>query len=86
MNAQKVKIYCGKRHFEAGYAQGHNREVIRCCKKEWFDRTDENGKKNELHFDVRHYNTILWKDHEHLMKELKNNIRANISGAILFDE
>ena len=65
-------------YFEAGYAQGLGRPVIRCCKKEWFD-TDGNN----LHFDTRHYNTILWKSHDDLYEQLKNNIIVNIDGAIL---
>jgi hypothetical protein len=38
---------------------------------------------NSLHFDVQHYNTILWENNDHLMKRLKDNIRANIPNAIL---
>lgn len=73
-------------YFEAGYAQGLGRPIIRCCKEEWFDEKDENGNKiNALHFDVQHYNTIIWKDHEDLCERLKNNIRVNIEGAILSD-
>jgi len=78
-------------YFEAGYAQGLGRPVIRCCKKEWLDeekkKIDENGNpKNPLHFDVQHYNTILWENHDDLYKRLKENIRANIGGAVLVDE
>lgn len=65
-------------YWEAGYAQGLGRTVIRCCNKEWFN-------KNGLHFDIRHYNTILWESHEDLTKQLKSNIRANIDGAKLED-
>ena len=73
-------------YFEAGYAQGLGLPLIRCCKKEWFDGTDEEGNQNRLHFDVQHYSTILWKDHEDFKKQLKANIRANIKDAFLFDE
>jgi nucleoside 2-deoxyribosyltransferase len=73
-------------YWEAGYAQGLGRTVIRCCKKEWFDSEGKKLKKdNPLHFDIKHYNTILWESYEHLIKELKDNIRANIEGAILVD-
>jgi len=67
-------------YFEAGYAQGLGRPVIRCCNKAWFDET-----KNALHFNTRHYATILWESHEHLLEELKKNIRANIPDAVLND-
>ncbi|MCL1806701.1 MAG: nucleoside 2-deoxyribosyltransferase [Oscillospiraceae bacterium] len=71
-------------YFEAGYAQGLGRPIIRCCKDEWFNKKDKDGKRvNSLHFDVQHYNTIIWKNHEDLYRQLKNNIRVNIEGAIL---
>jgi nucleoside 2-deoxyribosyltransferase len=69
-------------YFEAGYAQGLGRPIIRCCKREWYDNPD---KGKGLHFDVRHYHTILWENHEHLLEELKKNIRANIPDAVLTD-
>lgn len=76
---------CGA-YFEAGYAQGLGREIIRCCKKEWFDEKDENGSRvNELHFDVRHYNTILWEDLDDLRQKLKARIRATVTDAKLED-
>ena len=76
---------CGA-YFEAGYAQGYGLEVVRCCKREWFDEVDENGnKKNKLHFDVSHYNFILWNDEENLKEQLKNRIRATIPGAKMED-
>jgi nucleoside 2-deoxyribosyltransferase len=69
---------CGA-YFEAGYAQGRGLEVIRTCKKEWYDEKDENGKKiNFLHFDVTHYNFILWQNHKDLKEKLINRIRATI--------
>lgn len=73
-------------YFEAGFAQGLGLQVIRCCKAEWFNGKDEKGEKNQLHFDVRHYNTIIWKSHEELVDRLKANIRANIPGAIMRDD
>jgi len=73
-------------YFEAGFAQGLGRPIIRCCKKEWFDGKDEKGERNQLHFDIRHYATILWEDHADLIKQLKANIRANIPDARLEDE
>jgi len=72
---------CGA-YFEAGYAQGQGLQVIRCCKAEWFD-----GSKKETrpHFDVQHYNFIIWKDHADLQKRLKDRIRVTIPGAKLED-
>jgi len=65
-------------YWEAGYAQGLGRPIIRSCKKDWFNT-------HGLHFDVKHYRTIIWEDSEHLIKELKENIRANIIEANLED-
>ena len=72
-------------YFEAGYAQGLGREIIRLCKREWLDGSDEKGEKNRLHFDIQHYNIILWDDHADLEKKLKARIRATIPDAILED-
>ena len=66
-------------YWEAGYAQGLGRVVIRCCNKKWFD---DNG----LHFDVKHYRTLIWEDLDDLTKQLKANIRYNIPGAKLEDK
>jgi nucleoside 2-deoxyribosyltransferase len=66
-------------YFEAGFAQGMGLSVIRTCKKEWFDEKDENGhNKNHLHFDVNHYNFILWKNTDDLKEKLLNRIKATI--------
>ena len=72
-------------YFEAGYAQGLGREIIRLCKKDWFEGHDEKGNKNRLHFDIQHYNIILWDNHADLLKKLKARIRATIPDAILED-
>jgi nucleoside 2-deoxyribosyltransferase len=66
-------------YFETGYAQGRGLEVIRTCNKKWFEDKDENGNnKNHLHFDVNHYNFILWDDFTDLKEKLKNRIAATI--------
>lgn len=66
-------------YFEAGYAQGRGIPVIRTCKKEWFNEKDANGKKkNQLHFDISHYNFILWENHDDLRGKLVNRIKATI--------
>lgn len=65
-------------YFEAGFAQGLGLPVIRCCKQEWFNGVDEKDEKNHLHFDIEHYNLIIWKDEDDLKKKLKNRILATI--------
>jgi hypothetical protein len=77
-------LNCGA-YFEAGYAQGLGRQIIRCCKDEWYYGKDINGIDNKLHFDIRHYNIMIWKNHKDLEESLKANIRFNIPGAILED-
>ena len=66
-------------YFEAGYAQGRGLEVIRTCKKSWFEERDETGNlKNHLHFDINHYNFILWENNDDLKEKLKNRILATV--------
>ena len=64
-------------YFEAGFAQGRGLKVIRTCKKEWFDNCEKLG-EDKLHFDVRHYNFIMWNDYEDLKNKLINRIKAVI--------
>ncbi|MCL2164679.1 MAG: hypothetical protein FWH55_09880, partial [Oscillospiraceae bacterium] len=75
---------CGA-YFEAGYAHGYGLAAIRCCKKQWFDGEDENGNKNKLHFDIQHYNVILWENEEDLKNRLRSRIRATIPNAKMED-
>lgn len=56
-------------YFEAGYALGRGIPVI------WTCREDELQK---LHFDIRQYNTIAWKDAKDLKERLHQRIRATI--------
>jgi len=56
-------------YFEAGFAQGLGLKVIWTCKE-----TDAEN----LHFDTRQYNHILWKDPEDLKKRLASRIKATI--------
>lgn len=65
-------------YFEAGYAQGRGIEVIRTCKKKYFDEQDPNDAESKLHFDINHYNFILWKNEKDLEKQLMDRIRATI--------
>jgi nucleoside 2-deoxyribosyltransferase len=66
-------------YYEAGFAKGLGREVMFCCKQDWFDQ-------HQTHFDISTMNTITWKTHEELEKKLKSRIRATIPNAILDDE
>jgi nucleoside 2-deoxyribosyltransferase len=54
-------------YFEAGFAMGQNIPVVWCCK-------DDDSKN--LHFDIRQYNNIFWKDEEDLYARLKNRLIA----------
>jgi nucleoside 2-deoxyribosyltransferase len=66
-------------YFEAGFAQGRGLQVIRTCKKEWFEAKNEQDIRiNHLHFDIEHYNFILWDDYEDLIIKLTNRIEACI--------
>lgn len=56
-------------YFEAGFAKGLNKEVI---------FTVNEKEKNNLHFDTRQYNHIIWKSYEDLKKNLNDRIIATI--------
>ncbi len=63
--------HCGARgsvYYEAGYAHALDLQVIFTCKK-------RKGDDEDIHFDIRQYNTILWKDEEDLQKRLAARIR-----------
>jgi nucleoside 2-deoxyribosyltransferase len=55
-------------YYEAGFAHGLGKRVIFTCKKL--------TKGEELHFDVRQYNTIFWETPENLIAPLQNRILA----------
>ncbi|QEG35241.1 hypothetical protein [Bythopirellula goksoeyrii] len=59
-------------YFEAGYAKGLGLPVI------WICREDE--LKNS-HFDVKHFNIIVWQDVDNLRERLSTRIRAVIGKA-----
>jgi len=59
-------------YYEAGFAYGIGRQVILCCNKDWFD---ENG----VHFDLNHYNIIVWDDAPDLLLKLNARIKATIT-------
>jgi nucleoside 2-deoxyribosyltransferase len=52
-------------YFEAGYALGKGLDVI------WTCRADQ---VNELHFDIRQYNCIVWQEPADLLSRLPNRI------------
>lgn len=56
-------------YYEAGYAKGLGLPVIWMCKKTAID---------ELHFDTRQFNHIVWESEEDLKVKLINRIRATI--------
>ena len=67
-----VADYTGQRsnvYFEAGFALGLGLTVIQTC------RADE---ATDLHFDIRHLNTLVWKSHAELARGLEKRIRAVI--------
>jgi len=67
-----VADFSGERpnaYFEAGFAKGLGREIIWCC------READVGK---LHFDIRHYGFVVWKDSDDLRQRLEDTIRANV--------
>lgn len=57
-------------YFEAGYARGLGIPVIWTCSDTF---------KEELHFDTRQYNHIIWKDGKDLREQLVNRIKASIN-------
>lgn len=59
---QKAGVY-----FEAGFALGLGLTIIPTC------REDEIGK---LHFDIKHLNTLVWKEPGELAAKLEKRIRA----------
>jgi hypothetical protein len=54
-------------YYEAGFAHGLGLPVIFCCRQDAL---------NDLHFDVRQYNTIDWKDPDDLRVRLHNRLLA----------
>ena len=57
-------------YFEAGYALGLGRPVIWTCRRDL--------EKNDMHFDTRQYNHILWSTADELRDELYYRIVATI--------
>ncbi len=56
-------------YFEAGFAMGLGIPVIWTCR---------NGDIDQVHFDTRQYNHIIWDDAEDLKRQLINRIEATV--------
>lgn len=56
-------------YFEAGFAMALGLPVIWCCRKDDLDN---------VHFDTRQYNHIVWEQPAHLHQQLVDRIRATI--------
>jgi len=54
-------------YFEAGFAKGLDIPVIATCRED---------QKSEIHFDLKQFNTIYWKDVADLRKQLSERIFA----------
>jgi hypothetical protein len=67
LTGQRQNVY-----FEAGFARGLGREVIWCCRADHVEGSDG------LHFDVRHFGHVVWRDSAELRAKLTDSIRANI--------
>jgi hypothetical protein len=68
-----VADFTGQRqnvYFEAGFALGLGRRVIWTCRE---------GDVRKLHFDIRQYNFLPWRDPAHLREILQARIEATIS-------
>jgi nucleoside 2-deoxyribosyltransferase len=57
-------------YFEAGFAMGLKKDVIFACSEVSF---------KETHFDVSHYNIIIWRDEQDLYEKLKDRIQGTIA-------
>jgi len=65
-------------YYEAGYAKGLGREVIKTCSKAWFEKEKDGKRVNRLHFDIEYDNLILWQDENDLKRKLEDRIQAAI--------
>jgi len=67
-----VADFTGQRggvYYEAGYASGRDTPVIWTCRKDHFEN---------VHFDIRQYNSIVWMTPEELAQRLQVRIEAVI--------
>ena len=61
-------------YYEVGFAHGLGRRSLFCCREDHI---------NDLHFDVRQYNTILWQRPEDIVVRLQHRILALFGGGPL---
>lgn len=64
-----VRDFKNNVYYEAGYAMALRKEVIWHCKEEDVD---------DLEFDTRNLNHIVWKDKKQLREKLENRIKATV--------
>lgn len=60
-------------YYEAGYAQGLEKEVIICCRKDILDDPE-----NKPHFDIAQKSMVVWETIEDLEERLKRRIEATV--------
>lgn len=60
-------------YYEAGYAQGLDKEVIVCCRKNVFGNSQQNP-----HFDISQKSMIIWNDEKELVEKLVRRIDATV--------
>lgn len=80
-------------YFEAGFAYSIEIPVIWCCRNDWFDtqidreltaivdgieKTAVIKESRQIHFDINHYNFIVWENPEELYQRLKVRIEATV--------
>ncbi len=61
-------------YWEAGFAKGLGKPVIHCVREDCFDSKDDETKK--VHFNLKQFNLIIWKDEDDLREKLIDRIRA----------
>ena len=66
----------GSVYLEAGFAQGLGLDVISTCRKD---------RLKDVHFDVSHFNHIVWETEEDLRDQLKERITAMLGDGPLID-
>ncbi|MHB1654661.1 MAG: hypothetical protein ACYCVD_19750 [Desulfitobacteriaceae bacterium] len=80
-------------YFEAGFAYGLGLPAIWTCQEDWFKKTVDKEvdgiyrgnsakviikEERYTHFDIEHFNFIVWKDGSDLYNKLKTRIAATI--------
>lgn len=59
--------------YEAGFAEGNGKPVIRCMRKNEF-----NNPQTSPHFDYKQKNMIIWTTYEELSQRLETQIKETI--------